>query len=280
MVSSDPFSLLDSIILGIVQGLTEFFPVSSDGHLALAQAFLNYHKESLLFDVMLHLGTLGAIYIVFRKDAHQLVKDTWRMVEQVPQKGLKPFFSDAPSNKWISFIWITTFITGVLGLILEPTIEALKTNIQVAGAGFLVTSAALFLAIYTKHGRKNATDLSWWFPVLIGAAQAAAIFTGVSRSGMTICTALLLGLRREEAGRYSFVAAMPIIAMAVLYEARKLGGESLDQIGVMSVGVIVSFLVGLAAIKGLLAMLKSLNLMPFAVYTFLLGLACLIYGGA
>ncbi len=266
---SDPISYGDAIILGIIQGLTEFFPVSSDGHLVLGQHFLGFGKHNLMFDVLLHFGTLGAIILVFRQETGQLYSQTKAMFTGVLKGRWKMW--EQPEQRAVLWIWITTFVTGLLGLIFEDQVEETFSSVQAAGIGFLITSTFLFLASYLGKGDKTPQNLTVWFPILIGVAQAAALLPGVSRSGMTIATALIFGCRRFESGKYSFTAAIPIIAMAVLYQARKLIGHDIADLPAILLGVAVSFLVGIAAIKGLMAMLTKFSLVPFAVYAFLLG---------
>ncbi len=273
---NDILSVFDSIVLGVVQGLTEFFPVSSDGHLALAEYLLNFHKQSIAFDVLLHLGTLGALYVAFKKDTHLLISQTISLGKRILKKGNLKLISRAEDeDRWVLYIWLTTIITGVAGILLETTIEKTSNKIQLAGIGFLITSSALFASWKYTKGTGKAFNKGWLFPVIIGLAQSSALFTGISRSGMTIATALLFGLQRTEAGRYSFVASIPIIAMAIVYESRKLVIVDVGQLFVMTVGVVVSFVVGLLALRGLMLMLSRLSLLPFAIYTFLVGLYCL-----
>ncbi len=276
----DEISLFDSVILGIVQGLTEFFPVSSDGHLAVAENVLGYHKASILFDVLLHLGTLGSLLFVFHKETRELLVETVRRLPWwFSAAGRKNLFTEKGETRWILSIWLTTFVTGIFGIILERIVENNSADIRLAGLGFLITSGALFLGSLKSHGQKTAREMGLDFALLIGAAQSLALFTGISRSGLTIAAALTLGLKRQEAGRYSFIASIPIITLAVLYEMRKVEWSTDTNFGVLAVGVLTSFIVGLFAIKGLMAMLTKLSLIPFALYTLLLGIACFMVGG-
>lgn len=260
----------ESIVLGVVQGLTEFFPVSSDGHLAVADHLLGLSEPNLLFDVMLHFGTLGSLFVVYWKDIQQLLARTLDGFLGIKKAGLKEGI--LAFDRWTLFVWITTFVTGLVGIIVEKQIEFLSASILAAGIGFLITSGVLFAANVNGRGESRVEHKSWWFPLLIGLAQSAALLPGVSRSGSTICLALLLGVKREEAGRYSFVAAIPIIFMASLYEMRKLPGQDFSELGVMSLGVMASFVTGFFAIRLLLLMLTKLALWPFALYTFVIGL--------
>jgi undecaprenyl-diphosphatase len=281
MSSSDGLGFFDSIILGIVQGLTEFFPVSSDGHLAVFQHLLGYHKENMVFDVLLHAGTLGALLLVFRKETVQLIHQTVELFKTLlREKSLRLMKSPSESERPTIYVWWVTFVTGIFGLCLEKAATASGQSILATGFGFLITASFLLWASVRRNNTKAPSQQSWVFPLLIGVAQSSALLSGVSRSGMTISTALLLGCRRDEAGRFSFVAAIPIIFMAILYELRKLDWSQTDQLSIMLVGVLVSFVTGVMAIKGLLAMLTRLSLRPFAYYCIALGLLCLAWSFA
>jgi len=272
-MSSDSISLLDAIILGIIQGLTEFFPVSSDGHLVVVQALLDYHKNNLAFDVFLHIGTLAATVLIFRTEVKTLISRTLHFPSALKVHGLSRLKSPTEDERWMLYIWITTLITGILGLTFEKKIESYFTSAAAAGVGFLITSAVLFFGAFrSRLGIKRPEQLSYWLPVCLGIAQASALMPGISRSGMTIATAFIFGIRREDAGRYSFTAAVPIIAMACLYEMRKVFREPPTEFPIWIVGALVSFIVGMIAIWGLLAMLKRLSLFPFAFYTFAIGI--------
>lgn len=277
-MSADGLNLFDSIVLGVVQGLTEFFPVSSDGHLSVFQHLLGYHKENMTFDVLLHAGTLGALFIVFRKETLHLLNATLALLARaVREKDLKWLWSPEESDRSTVYVWWVTFITGVFGLSLENLAAQSGQSILATGVGFLVTAFFLLWASSVASGRMKSSQQSWLFPLFLGLAQSSALLSGVSRSGMTISVALILGCRRDEAGRFSFVAAIPIIFLAILYEMRKVDFSNSSQLLVMSAGVVASFLTGVFAIKGLMAMLTKLSLRPFAYYCILIGLLCLAW---
>lgn len=277
-MDSGPLTWIESIILGIVQGLTEFFPVSSDGHLAVARQLLNYHRDLLVFDVILHVGTLFSLLVVFHRETRDLLTATWiKMRESWTKRSIRPALSPDSRSREILYIWIVTFVTGLGGLAMEKLVQECGEDVRVAGIGFLISSAFLFASWLRKNNEKLPLELGWWFPLAVGLAQVSALLPGVSRSGMTIATALLFGVRRPEAGKFSFVAAIPIIALATVYEARHLIGRPMDQLEIMAMGVLAAFIVGLMAIKGLLAMLQYLSLLPFAIYTLVIGLWTLLY---
>jgi len=257
---------LDYVVMGIVQGITEFFPVSSDGHLVLAGHLIGFNNPSLLFDVMLHFGTLGSLFVVYRREVGELVASTWKMLLEVFRVGPKAAFLHA--DRWVLYIWIMTFVTGVAGILMERTVEDLTTNLTAAGIGFLITSVFLWIAIiFAKKATGDVRQMPIYFPIALGLIQGLALLPGVSRSGSTICLALILGVKREQAGKFSFVGAIPIILMATLYQFRKIFFEPVDHIGPIALGVLVSFITGFFAIRLLILMLTKMSLWPFAVYT-------------
>lgn len=263
----------ESIALGIVQGLTEFLPVSSDGHLVLARHILNYQKDILVFDVLLHLGTLGSLLVFYRKEWIELLQNSICLTIRAcksPRNAKQLLFSD--QYRWTSYILITTFVTGIIGLAAEDFVEESFRSLKAASIGLLITSLFLFAGSYLRHGLKKITDNKLGFPIGIGLAQALALLPGVSRSGSTISYALINGVEKEEAGRYSFVAAIPIIFLASVYQSRHLVSVPLEEFWVMSVGILSSFIVGLFALRLLIWMLRQKSLYPFAIYTLLVGL--------
>jgi len=264
-------SWVESFGFGILQGLTEFFPVSSDGHIVLVRHLTNYHENILVFDVLLHLGTLGSLLFFFKKDVKQLLLITFQSLKSRRPRAFNE------NHRWMFYIWLTTLTTGIFGLLFETQVAALFTSLKAAAWGFLVTSVALFIGSRFRFGQRSVISHGWWFPVAIGVAQALALLPGVSRSGMTIALALILGIKQESAGRYSFIAAIPIIFLASLYELAFALGSSLDQLPVIFVGVVASFFTGLLALKGLMYLLTRSNLYPFAIYTGVLGACTLFY---
>lgn len=279
MLVSENLGFIESILFGIIQGLTEFLPISSDGHLVLGRELLSYHKEILVYDVLLHFGTLCSLVVFFRKDVKIFLNECAQYLAYI-SKNPKLSSLLKPEFRWTFYILLTTFVTGLIGLIFEEVVAETFTSLRIASIGFLITSSFLFLGIFLKKENKSFAELPLYFPILFGLAQAAALLPGVSRSGMTIATALLFGLPRGESGRFSFVVAIPIIFLATLYQARHLVHTPSDQLPQMFVGVAVSFVVGLLAIGLLLWMLQRQKLWPFAIYTLLLGLFGLFWWGS
>ncbi len=258
-----------SFFLGIVQGLTEFLPISSSAHLVLMPYFFNWKDPGLTFDVALHLGTLAAILIYFKKDWQNILLQI-----AAPKKARAKQDVDW---KWIA---IGTLPAGVIGLLFEKQAEHAFRNpyliaVTLAVFGFL-------LWFFDSRGKKKFTldSLSLKTALIIGFAQAMAIVPGVSRSGITITAALFLGLRRESAFRFSFLLSAPIIAGAGLLKFPKIF-QTLIQGGPESLGMLIGFVAslvsGLFAIVLLKYMAEKRSFKAFAVYRLLLALAIVVY---
>ncbi len=252
-------------LLGLVQGLTEFLPVSSDGHLALFQAALG--EGSLAFDVVLHGGTLLSMAFFFRSDLARMGRGVFS-----PVNSRERVFE----RRRLLLIVAAAVPTGLIGLGLKGTVEKLSASLLAAGAGFLLTCAALLWG--ERHGRRPGEGLPLSavplrHAVLIGLAQGAAVWPGLSRSASTIALALVLGWRWDDAGRFSFLAAMPAILGATLLTARDMGGLPL---GPAVLGFAVAFTVGTLSLFLLMRFLAARRLWPFALYCLGLGLFCLL----
>ena len=259
--------IIEAIILGIVQGLTEFLPVSSSGHLELAKYFLNddaLAEESLLMTVTLHAATALATIIFFRKDILEIIK------------GL---FSGKKEDLHFSLKIILSMIPAVLvGVLLEEQIESLfNQKIVLVGAMLLITGVLLFLADRAKNTNKKVTFSS---AIIIGISQAIAILPGISRSGATISTSVLLGIDRERAARFSFLMVVPLIFGKMAKDL--LDGEfvmSNDQAIPLIVGFFAALIFGYFACKWMIALVKNSNLKYFAYYCFVIGIFAMIKAG-
>lgn len=264
--------LLQAIFLGMVQGLTEFLPVSSSGHLLLAQYFLGFDQKTfgLSFDAALHLGTLAAVVWFFRRDLARLAVAFARSIP-------RPDFSQ-PEQRLSYLILVSTVPGALLGFFFEGFFQSavrspwiVAINLAVVGALFLIAEAA---------GKRSRKIFTLRFPeaVGIGLAQAAALVPGVSRSGATITIGLFLGLRREEAARFSFLMGVPIIAGAGSLSLAEVVGAGISghEALLFGVGLASSAVVGYLAIGFLLKYLVSHSLRAFAYYRFALAGVVLI----
>ncbi len=254
------------VVVGILQGITEFLPISSSGHLVLAQRWLGLDSPGVLFEACLHLGTMAAILIVFRADLASLARAlTLRGTLQ--------------RRKEIGYLMAATIPIAVAGLLVADRIDALFSSLVAVGAGFLVTAAVLGIA-HRLRGRAHRVEARFLDAVLVGLAQALALVPGISRSGTTIATGMAVGLAPDRAARFSFLLAIPALAAAGglnLWEAaRSPSAGAVDWLGI-GVGTAVAFLVGLAAVRLLLRMVRHGALWVFALYCAAMGAATLAW---
>jgi undecaprenyl-diphosphatase len=243
---------LDALILGILQGITEFLPVSSSGHLVLGQKLLGINVPGNAFEVILHIGTLMSILVVFWPDIHRLLNE----------------IKDVHVRTYIFTLVLGTTPAIIVGLSLKGQFALMFDNVHSVALALIVTGIIL---IFSKWFLNKKSDLTLVKGFGIGLAQALAIIPGISRSGATICTGLMMGLSTEEAARFSFLLAIPAIAGAGLLTAIDIDKISLGM-DVMAVGLLSSFLVGWVALKWLLNLLKTGKFHWFGVYCLLLGI--------
>ena len=250
-------TIVEAITLGIIQGLTEFLPISSSGHLVLSQVILGIQIPGNDFEVLLHIGTLCSILVVFNNDI----------------KNILFTLSSKETQKLILMIFFGTIPAVIIGLGFKDVIERLFDDIIVVGFALVFTGITLIGSFYSKSGNKKNTIIKAF---LIGVAQAIAIIPGISRSGITISFALLLGLDTRQAAKFSFLLAIPVISGAGILMATDLrDGFSIDIYAAAS-GLITSFLVGMVALKWLLSWLEGGKFHYFGIYCFLIGIFIVI----
>lgn len=249
-------SELQAVVLGILQGLGEFLPISSSAHLALAPRILGWEYQGLTYDVMLHLGTLLAIGVYFAKDWLGIIR-----------AGLTK-----PREAEGRLLWMLaagSVPAAVLGLLLNDAAENAFREPWWIACNLIFFSGLIYWADRAPSQKKSLSELSTRDILLIGLAQSVALMPGASRSGMTIMAALFLGYVRYDAARLSFLLATPVIFGAGLMEARRLAPADLNI--AFAAGLLAAFLTGMASIKFLLSYLKTSTLKPFIVYRVLLG---------
>ena len=267
---------MQAIVLGIVQGLTEFLPVSSSGHLIVVPAVLGWHDPfiaSLGFGVMLHLGTLIALLLYFRADWLRLLSAAVSLVRT------RSVASD-PDRRVVVLLAITVVPAGVAGFVLNDVIEREVRSVGLVALMFVVGAAVLGLAERWSSQRKSLEQLTQRAALGIGLAQALALAPGISRSGISIAGGLFAGLSRESATRFSFLMSGPIIAGAVIFEIRKLASPGVglaDHPDLLIAGVIAAFVSGLAAIHVLLGYVRRRSLNAFVTYRVLAAAAIAIW---
>jgi len=279
--------IIEAIILGIVQGLTEFLPVSSSGHLVLLQKIFNINEPGLFYDTMLHLGTLTAVFVV-------LWKDIWALIKK-------------PIQKLTGFLILATIPAVIAALVFGDSIEEIFKSARFLGFCFLFTTVILItaeiLSRKTKNnelltlnkekmtnteqitandlqtGYKNEKTMSWFDALFIGIMQAIAIPPGISRSGATISGALFRRLDRDFAARFSFLLSIPAILGAVTLQTKDLvknGAAESINIAAVTAGTLSAAIIGFFAVKFMLKIIREKSLFGFAVYTGILGVLVII----
>ena len=273
-------TFLEAILLGILQGLTEFLPISSSGHLVLAQTFLGLKEPLVFFDVMLHVGTLAAVLVVYREAIGKLViggvstlADTqfWRK----PSAG----FNASTELKFIWLILLGSIPTGVIAVLFKTELESFFDEVQLVSIMLILTGVILQLPRLRKEGVGNSDastgSLKTWHAPLIGIAQGCAITPGISRSGTTISLALFLGIPAKTAAEYSFLLSIPAILGAVALKIRDVGDTTIP-LYIVGAGMFAAFIVGYIALRLLLVVLNRGKFSMFSYYCIALGLVSLL----
>ncbi|MGI6435670.1 MAG: undecaprenyl-diphosphate phosphatase [Syntrophomonadaceae bacterium] len=253
-------TVIQALILGAVQGLTEFLPVSSSGHLVIFQHLLGLADTPLAFDVLVHMGTLIAVFVAFWSDIAALLRKPW--------------------SKLTFLIVVGCIPAGLAGVLLEPIFEEAFTSLLVVGVGLLITGAILMLSekwALARPGLKEIEETSYRDVLFIGLLQAIAIFPGISRSGSTISAGLLAGLERPFAARFSFLLSIPVILGAGLIHVKDLDSGTMASIpgAAIATGLFSAALFGYIAIKLVLHLVNKGRLSMFSWYVWGLGLITL-----
>ena len=263
------FDVIAYLILGVIQGLTEFLPVSSSGHLALFSDLMGEQQDDLTFSILAHFATALSTIVVFRKEIIELAVGFFKPSES---GGLQ-------ARKYILLLALSAIPAATIGFTMKDQIEGLIST-PFVGAMLLVTAA--ILALSQKLNSRTDNALAPKNSILIGLAQAVAILPGISRSGSTIGAALLLGISRAEAAKFSFLMALPVILGATLLETKDLleNGSGISSYDVSYwgyfVGFFAAFITGIFACKLMIRLVKGTNLMWFAVYCGVIGLIAII----
>jgi len=253
-------TLLEAIILGIIQGLSEFIPISSSGHLALGKHFFGISEPDLPFIIMVHLGTLVPVFIIYRKDI-------WAIIRR-------------PFQKMTALLIIATIPAVIAGLFLEDRVEQALASLHFLAAGFIITGIVLLFSDRISKTNKDEENISKFDAALVGIAQAIAIFPGISRSGATLSAALGRKINREAAARFVFLMSIPIIlGAAALYTLQIIRGDlpayAIDWPG-MAAGFAAAALSGYLAISYMLSAIRRARLRIFAIYVFTLAAIILL----
>jgi undecaprenyl-diphosphatase len=252
-------TIFQAIILGAVQGITEFLPVSSTAHLILLPWALGWPDPGLTFDVALHLGTLVALLIYFREDWIALIKS-------------------APTSRMVRFLIVATIPGGIAGALFERKVEDALRAPHIVATMLIVMALVLVAAELLGRRRKSLDELSWGDAITVGISQAFAIIPGVSRSGVTITTGLFRGMKRDTAAKFSFYLSTPLIGGAVAKKTLDIlkGGAGLEQLTPFIVGILASGIIGYLAIAFMMRYLQTHNTYLFVFYRIALGIVVLL----
>jgi undecaprenyl-diphosphatase len=264
---------LQAIVLGIVQGLTEFLPISSTAHLRIVPAFMGWEDPGAAFTAVTQLGTMAAVLLYFRADLWRIAH-TW--VKSLRQPELRPTL-DARMGWYIA---LGTIPIGVFGLVFADQIESGARDLYVIGTTLIVLGLVLLLAERVAKRDRSIEDIKRRDGILIGLAQACALVPGVSRSGATITAGLFLGFDRESAARYSFLLSVPAVVISGLFELRKIGEEEGAGVLPTILATIGAFVVGYASIAFLLRWLVHHSTAVFVAYRVALGALVLALAAA
>lgn len=260
--------ITQALVLAIVQGLTEFLPVSSSGHLILVPVLLGWEDQGLAFDVAVHVGTLLAVMAYFRREIALISKDTFASL----LGGVRTEYSRLGWQ-----VIVATIPVGLAGLLLGDWIESSMRDPEWVALAMFIFAPLLWWVDKHNLQKRNIRALNWRDVLFIGCAQAIALLPGVSRSGMTITAALLLGLNRDAAARFSFLLAIPVIILAGGLKTLELiqSDPSIDW-GLLLLGVVVSAMVAFTCIHWFLGFIRRFSMLPFSLYLLALGVIILL----
>lgn len=286
-------SLFESCIMGIVQGLTEFLPVSSSGHLAIFKHILKINTDTgILFDILLHLGTLIAVFVAYFEDIKKLIVEGCLLIWDCIMNGILFIKKKTGKEKSASYrkivstsyrrfvllIIVSTIPTGLIGVLASDLIERASETLIIPGIGLLITAMLLWIADGVKPGKKVAKNVSYKNGFLLGVCQGVATIPGISRSGTTITACLLSGFDKAFAVKYSFIMSIPAILGATVLELKDVASLSISagEWGSYVVGMAVSAIVGFICIKTMLVVVRKKKFKVFSIYCGIAGTIAII----
>lgn len=286
-------TIIQAIVLGIIQGLTEFLPVSSSGHLALCKNILRMNTDTgVLYDVLLHVATLISVCIVLRKDVMKLVAEAIGIIRDVCL-NIVSFFKNLTNHgngenyiklatssyrKFAILVIISSVPTAIIGFLLKDIIETVESELLVPGVCLIITGVIILLSDFLSEGIKRPKEATYGDAFSVGVAQGIATLPGLSRSGTTITACLLCGFERRFAVRYSFIMSIPAILGALLLKLTDLPSEKVTggQVAIYFVGMIIAAVVGYFALKLTIAFVQKKNFKYFAIYCLGIGAVSVI----
>ncbi|MBW1973653.1 MAG: undecaprenyl-diphosphate phosphatase [Deltaproteobacteria bacterium] len=263
--------MVTSLLLGIIQGLTEFLPISSSGHLVIIQKFFPPKSSNLFFDVMLHFGTLMAVLFYFRKDLYLIFSNLFIFLRDF-LKNKKLNLKQSPYILLFFFIIIGSIPAGLIGFFLENWIETLFIKPQVVGITFLITGFILFGTKFASSKKKGIEEMKIIDSFFIGLAQAAALLPGISRSGTTISTGIFLGFKKDFAFNFSFLLSIPAVLGATFFEFFHVTFFQKEEIAGIIIGTLSAAFTGYLTLKLLIKIIRKGKFYYFSYYCFLAGI--------
>lgn len=280
--------LLKVIILGIIQGLAEFLPISSSGHLALFQQILHLNLEGgMLLDILLHVGTLLAVFLAFWSDIKKLICEGFGILGDcfynigrfLIRKGSYHRIVNSPYRKFVIMILVSTIPTGILGILLKDVIEYAMTTVFLPGIGLIITALLLLLADNVKPGRKGPDETGYGEAGAVGIAQGIATFPGISRSGTTIAACLMCGFEKNFAVEYSFILSIPAVLGSMVLELKDFATEPVagEKMRMYLLGALIAAVVGYICIKTMLIVVRGRKYKYFAYYCLLAGTLAVVW---
>lgn len=285
-------SFIQALLLGVVQGITEFLPVSSSGHLAILENLFKINGNTgLLFNTIIHLGTLTAIIIAFRQDIKKLLLEGCKSLYDIygnveiyfhnkHQQDAKRYKKIISNNyrKLLLLLLISTIPTAFMGVLLENLVEQAGDNLLAPAVGLFITGILLLIVDFFPAGNKIPKDVTYTMAFVLGICQGIAVFPGISRAGVTIAVCLLCGFNRKFAVKYSFLMAIPAMLGAAILELFQFSytGEYVEMMAMSISAAVVAGIVGFFCIKGMLVLMRKKRFRIFSIYCFILGIVAII----
>jgi len=260
--------ILSAVILGVIQGLTEFLPVSSSGHLVLAQSLMkDFQQPGLLFDTMLHGATLGAVFVYFRRRIFELILTPLGLISN----EYKIVYFE---NK--RFLWgiiVASIPTAAIGLFLESRVEGVFASPSYVGYFLILTS----LLLLKSDSFKGKSEISTGSSFIIGVIQGLAVIPGISRAGSTTAVGLFLGIKREEMAEFTFLMSIPAIIGAIILQSKHMSAVPPGELPAYAAGMAAAFVSGFFAIAFMVYFIKRANLKAFALYCLIVGIVAIVW---
>ena len=286
-------SILEAILLGVIQGLTEFLPVSSSGHLTICEQLLGIGADGrLFFHVLLHLGTMTAVLLAFRKDITRMVLELIRLIHDIcfnmvtffhnKSRGDERRYRKLIDNNYRKFavmILASAIPTTAIGYYMRRAVSEASVTLLFPGLGLLVTGILLLVVDFVEIGKKIPKDIPIWYSFIIGVCQGFSVFPGMSRLGTTMTACLLGGFNRKFAVKFSFIMSIPAVLGAAVFEIREaVGNPAITGSIVINsvVGMIFAGAVGVFCISRMLSLVQKKKLRYFAYYCFIVGIAAIV----